>query len=204
MSRKKAFIQAVDFSAAELSALWRTSPAAPSSPRAPNPQQLNSLFLVRRLLLEAMSISELELARFLRGTAKPALQLRFDAFMEKVTTEFKSKKEAFEKAWPVGGASVSAPKPKTKSSTALAVRSARPNALINPAESMAELKRKMGYDVFQYIAALSRASGVSKSTLARMRNGHRVRRATMEKIRALGRLSTRTFVRKMRAPALEA
>jgi len=165
------------------------------------------MLLSKRQLVDALSLPDLEIVRLLRRASEQSLQHHFDAFMEKLTHAFQEKREAFEKAWATGGVPQPAPKPSARRSppqtTALAVRSDRPTSLMDPKDSMAELEHKMGYDVFQHITALARASGLSRSTLVRMRDGHRVRRASLEKIRALGRLSTRTVIRRMRPPELE-
>lgn len=213
MSRKKAFLQAVTFTPGELSALWRACPTSPSSPRVPDPNQLQSLFLSRRQLCATLGASDSEIQRLLRGTGRGDQQDRFDSFLEVLEEGFQKKKRAFEASWsktmskPVTSRAKPSPKAKTKKkvvkTTALAVREDSPHGLVDPTPTLLELDRKLGYDVFENLSALARACGVHRITLARIRDGRLVRQRTLAKIEALGRLATKTIVRRMRPAALE-
>lgn len=207
LSRKKAYTQAVAFSPAELTSLWRSSRAAPTTPRKPNPSQLDAMLLGRSEIGAALELPVGDIQRLLQGSSERGLQLRFDAFLEALTQEFETKRLAFLANWrPENGRpespppSKEAPKPKTskpKTSKALAIQEERPNDLVDPRPATKELKHKLGYNIFENLAALHRASEVSRSSLARMRDGLLVRRHTLGKVVILGRLAPRTVARRL-------
>lgn len=156
-------------------------------------------------IAEALGFSGPTTLQLLRGTGQSGIQLRFDAFMERLSQAFEVKKKAFEESWSPSQPSKPAKKAKKAkvASTALAIPSENPSSLRDPTQAISDLTRKMGYDVFRNLTALARACGVARTTLARARDGYLVRKSTLDKISALGQLSTRTVVRKMRPPALQ-
>lgn len=203
LSRKKAYTQAVAFSPAELTALWRGARAAPTTPRKPNPSQLEAMLLARSQIGAALELPVGDIQRLLQGSSERGLQLRFDAFMEALTQEFETKRQEFVANWnPESPPPPSSPKPKEVSrpktiSKALAIPEERPNDLVDPRPAIKELKHKLGYDLFENLAALHRASEVSRSSLARMRDGLLVRRHTLGRVVLLGRLAPRTVARRL-------
>jgi len=198
-SRKQAFITAVAFTAPEIQALWQQCPSVPTKPRKPNLTDLDQMLISKSLIADCLGASLHEVQRSLRGASPRPQQLRFDAFMERLTQEFQTKRDQFSKSWspeaPVG----KIPKSKTQGrSTALAIRKDSPYSLVDASDLPEELELKMGWNPFSNIAALSRASGVCKSTLMRMRDGLLVRKSSREKILVLSKLSSRTLKLRLR------